>query len=100
MRRHVIGIIAILLLLGGAIYWISPPNSPLGHQVEAACWRLGPLLVMLWIAYPQLHHMPSWLWAAVPVLAIVLARWPKLFLVTIPLVIALAILQPRMGRKK
>ncbi len=100
MRRHIIGIIALLLLLGACIYWISPPQSEWSHQLEAACWRVGPLLVMLWIAYPQLHYMPGWLWAAVPVLVIVLARWPRGFLLAIPLVIALAVLQPRFGRRR
>lgn len=100
MRRQIIGIIALLLLFGGVYYWIRPPGSEWGHQFEAACWRLGPLLIMLWIAYPELHHMPRWLWTLVAVLAIILARWPKAFFLAVPLVIALAVLKPRIGRRE
>ena len=98
MRRHIIGILALLLLLGGVIYWIWPPQDGFGRQMEAACWRLGPVLVMLWTAYPQLNYVPGWLWMIIPPILAMLAWKPRLFLVAIPVVLALAILKPRLGR--
>ncbi len=100
MRRHLIGIIALLLLIGAVVFWIWPPEGSAGLQLEAACWRVGALMSVLWVAYPQVHHMPVWLWAAIPVLIIILARWPRYFLVAIPVLIALAILKPRTTQRR
>jgi hypothetical protein len=98
MRRHAVGVLAIVLLLGAAAFWVWPP-SPGYEQWEAACWRLGAITVMLWLAYPELMRIPVWLLALVPVLAIVLARWPKWFLVLIPVLIVVAILKRPLRRR-
>jgi hypothetical protein len=91
LRRHLVGILAMLLLLGGIAFWIWPPSEQY-EQFYAMCWRLGGILAVLWLAYPDLCRLPGWLLLALPVLAIVLVRWPRLFLWLIPLLIALAIL--------
>ena len=97
MRRHLIGIIAIALLLGGTALWLWPPSTEGWiHQFHAACWRVGALMSVLWLAYPQVHRMPAWLWAAIPALVLVLAVRPRWFLIAVPVVIALAILKPRL----
>ncbi len=100
MRRHLIGIIAIMLLVGAVIFWIWPPTAQ-GWQIqlEAACWRLGALMAVLWVAYPQVYHMPAWLLAMLPLLVVVLAIRPRWFLLALPIIIALAILKPQIGRR-
>ena len=100
MQRHTIGVIAILLLLGAIVFWVWPPQGAAYQQLEAACWRLGAVMVVWWIAYPQAKHLPPWLFGAIPVLIIILAVKPRWILVAIPILIALAILKPRLGRKK
>jgi len=96
-----IGILALALLFGAGVFWLWPPTGDSGWlaQLEAACWRLGPLLVVLWLAFPDLHRVPAWLWPSLLILLLILSRWPRAFLLAVPLLVALAILQPRIGRR-
>ena len=100
MRRHIIGIIALLLIIGALYFWIFPPRGAGSLQIEAACWRLGAFLSVLWMAYPEVHRMPAWFWAFLPVLVVVLAVRPRWFLVAVPIIVVLAILRPRIGKKR
>jgi hypothetical protein len=100
MRRHIIGIMAIILLLGGVAFWIWPPaDAGLMIQLEATCWRIGGCLVVLWLAYPDLRNIPRWIWLTVPVLILILARWPRMFLLAIPLLILYALIRPRISNR-
>ena len=90
MRRHLVGILAILFLLGGVAFLIWPPSAQY-DQLSSICWHVGPILAALWLAYPDLCRLPGWVLLALPVLAIVLVRWPKFLLMLIPLLIALAL---------
>ena len=101
MRRHAIGIIAIVLLIGGVVLVCWPVEGQgLFAGLNAACWRVGALMAVLWLAYPQIHRMPAWLWAAIPALAVVLAVRPRWFLIALPIVVALAVLRPRNGNRR
>lgn len=100
MRRHAIGIISIVLLLGAVWFLIWPASSAATLQLETACRRVGVLMAVLWLAYPQVHRMPSWLWTTVPVLVLILAIRPRWLLLAVPLIIVLAILKPRIGARK
>ena len=100
MRRHLIGILALLLLVGVLVTWNWKPESAWGMQTKVACWRLGPLLVIIWLAFPQFERMPSWLWFYVGAVLVLAAVKPKVLLVLIPIVIVLAILKPRIGRRE
>lgn len=96
MRRYAIGVIALILLSGGVALWIWPLEDANWHQMlQSACWRLGPCMAVLWLAYPQVKRLPAWLLGAIPLLLVILAARPKWFLVALPIVIALAILKPR-----
>jgi len=95
MQRHTLGILALLLLFGAVVFWIWPPERASGQQLEAACWRLGTLLAVWWVAYPEVKHMPAWLFGAIPVIIIVLALRPRWLVIAIPILIALAVLKPR-----
>ncbi len=100
MRRHLLGMIAVLLLAGAVVFWIWPPEGAAGQQFEAACWRVGALVAVFWLAYPQLHRVPSWLWPSLTVSLVVLAVRPKYFLLAVPIIVALAVLRPRFGRRR
>ena len=100
MRRHAIGMIAIGLLLGAVWFLVWPPDSAATQQFETACRRVGTLMAVLWLAYPQVRHMPGWLWTTLPALVLILAIRPRWLLLAVPLVIALAVLKPRFGRGK
>jgi hypothetical protein len=89
---------AVALLVGGLVLWIwSPRDQGALVQLEAACWRIGGCLAAFWLAYPDLRNIPRWLWIALPVMILVLAKWPRLFLLIIPLLILYAFLRPRLS---
>jgi len=95
MRRHLIGILAILLLLGAVYFWIWPPQTSFQDGLNAACSRAGVLAAVVWLAYGEIRRMPAWFWLSLPVLAVVLVKWPKQAVLLIPIIIALAMLRPR-----
>jgi hypothetical protein len=61
--------------------------------------RLGAIMAVWWLAYPDLRRLPAWLLASMPVLVIVLARWPRYIFLVVPLIVILAVLKPRWGSK-
>ena len=95
MRRHAIGIIAlVLLVVAGALrLWPIEGGGLLG--LEAACWRVGVLMVVLWIAYTDVQRIPAWMLGVVPVLMVLVALRPRLFVYVLPVVLCIAILRPR-----
>jgi len=95
VRRHAIGIIAVILLLAAVALWIWPLKTNWYQPFWAACCRLGPCMAVLWLAYPEVKRLPPWLLGAFPVLVIILAAKPRWFLIALPIVIALAILSPK-----
>lgn len=96
MRRHIIGIMAVALLIGAVGFWIWPPaEQGLMVQLEATCWRMGGCLAVLWLAYPDLRNIPRRFWIALPVSILVLVKWPRLFLLAIPLLILYALMARR-----
>jgi hypothetical protein len=102
MRRHAIGILALLLVAGAVFFWIWPPapQDAFAVQSKAACWRMGALLCALWLAYPHVSRIPRWMLMPSLVLLVVLARWPRLLLIAVPIVIVLAILKPRVAPRR
>ncbi len=94
MRRHLIGVIAVVLLSGVVWFQIWPPTDATSEGLQAACWRVGALMTVLWLAYPEVVRLPAWLVGTIPVLGVILALRPKWLVVAIPIVIALAILKP------
>ena len=99
MRRHAIGILAILLFCGAVAFAIWPPRGYWQADCQAGCWKAGLFCAVWWLAWPQAAHVPLWIWGSIPLLILVLIMRPKLFLILLPLVIALAIFWPRRGQK-
>lgn len=97
LRRHIIAIVAIGFLAAAVLFHYRPIGE---WELDACCLRTGAVIAVLWLAYPDLMRLPPWLLAMVPVLLIILAKWPKLFLLLVPLLIVLALLKPRWGGKR
>ncbi len=95
IRHHMIGAMSLVLLLLGVAVWWHPLPWPWYESLKAACFRLGPFLAVLWLAYPQVRKLPVWLLWTVPVLVALLVLRPRWFLLALPIVVLLAILQPR-----
>lgn len=104
MRRHLIGILSLVLLAGAALFLVFPPQSVMTTEWQAACGRMGLLLGLLWLAWPQAVRLPRWLLIAVPLAAMVLVLRPKYFLFAVPMVVLVAVavsmLMPRPARGK
>jgi hypothetical protein len=98
MRRISIGIIAVLLFVGAVYFHAYPPEGGFWTQLESACWRVGTLMAVIWLAYPEVSRLPAWLLGTVPLLGIILALRPRYLLIAVPIVIAMAILKPRVRR--
>jgi len=98
MRRHVIALFAIGLLLGAGAFQIWPPETPMQLDLHAACLRMGLLLGLWWLAYPQTVRLPLWIWVAIPASVLAVALRPKLIFWIVPIAIVIAILRPRRRR--
>ncbi len=101
MRQWIIGIMALVLLLAGALLWIWPTQEQgLSVQLQSACWRIGGCLALVWLAYPDLRNIPRWFWIIALVLIVVLAKWPRFFLLAIPLLLIYALIRPLLSAEK
>jgi hypothetical protein len=101
MRRHAIGIIALLLLVGNVVLRVWPlPDETWQVWMLSACARLGPVLALLWFAFDEVERLPAWVLPLILAVLVALALRPKLFLIAVPVIVALAILRPRFGRKR
>jgi hypothetical protein len=98
VRRHIVGSLAAVLLAGALVLQFLPQHEHL-EPIWASCWRLGALLAVWWLAWPDLQRLPGWLLAVFPLLAIILWRVPKLFLLAVPALIVVALLRPRRARR-
>lgn len=99
MRRHLLGILALILLAGFVYFQIWPPTMPWQTGVASGCSRGGLLAGVLWIAFREFDQIPPWLVGLLLTAAVVIIIQPRLALLAIPLIIALAILRPRFGRR-
>jgi hypothetical protein len=75
MRRHILGALALVLLLGAVVIWRWWPNAELEM---ACCWRGGAILAAAWLAYEDVQRLPNWLLVTLPVVLIVLVRVPRM----------------------
>ena len=99
MRRHAIGIIALLLLACAVVFLIFPiGNVAWQEPLGSACCRVGALMAALWLAYPDMHRVPTWLWGTLFAILVVVAIRPRTVFLAVPIIVALAILRPRIGR--
>lgn len=99
MRRHLIGIIALLCLVGTVAFEIRPPEGAWDTVLQGGCSRGGALAAVVWLAYPDVRRIPGWLWSMLLAVLVVVAIRPRTVLLAIPLIIILAILRPRAGRR-
>ena len=98
MQRHVLGMISIVMLsLGASLYVWQPFESLQG--IHGMCVKVGVVLLALWLAFPQINRLPAWLFQAILVSVVVVARWPRMIFLVVPIAIAYWMLQPRRKTK-
>ena len=80
MRRHLLGVMSLAFLGFAAIVCLSPPLA--AYQGAGLIGvRIGLVLGVLWIAWPDLLRLPKWTWFAVLIglLLVVFARGVLVF---------------------
>ena len=95
MHRPTVAILASILLTGGVYLSLVDHDDGFTAGLHAACWRVGGLLVAIWIAHPQLVRLPAWIYAVGCAAAVAIAVRPRLAIIVVPLVLAALWLRPR-----
>jgi hypothetical protein len=90
MQRRILAVLAISSLVSAVILQLWSPDA---EVTIACCWRGGAILAAAWLAYDDVQRLPNWLIVLLPVLLIVLVRWPRLLLLIVPFLIAWFIVQ-------
>ena len=67
--------------------------------LSGTCLRIGAVLGILWLAWPQLRQIPIWLVGVIGVALLVVLRYPKLLWAALPLSFVLWLLRPRTPRR-
>ena len=99
MQRPAIGIIALALLASGAGLYFGVGGSQ-ALTWAAGCLRIGMVMAVTWLAYPQLSRLPLWFFGLLLACVVAVAFRPKLILAAVVILIAATILRPRKpGRK-
>ena len=101
MRRHAVGVIALLMLGFGIGLWIWPPSGGGAAFAHGMCLKVGLVLGAVWLAWPQLERLPPWLFGAVFVLIMAITIRPRVTLallpyaaMVVPLLLLLHVLRP------
>ena len=90
MQRRILGVAAVVFLLGAAVLWWWRPEM----EIELAFFsRMGAILLAAWLAYDDVQRLPGWVLLVLPVVLIVVVRWPRLLLLLIPALVLWAILR-------
>jgi hypothetical protein len=91
MQRRILGIAAVVFLMAAGALWYS--GRP-GMEVELAFFsRMGAVLLAARLAYEDVQKLPGWLLVLLPVILVVLVRWPRLLWLLLPVLAAWAILR-------
>ncbi|REJ66698.1 MAG: hypothetical protein DWQ31_13825 [Planctomycetota bacterium] len=99
MRRHALGVLALLFLAGGLLLVARPQLAGNSASFYAGVGiRVGAVLGVLWLAYPHLDFLPQALLVALVAAGVVLATRRGLFPIAVVLIAAILILRPRSGR--
>ena len=99
--RTKIGLIGIVLLaVGGFVRWFPHESLANSETLQAACIRIGAVMCVLWIAYPEVIKLPTWISAATFLAAPVLAWKPRVALLVVPLLFVLWLLYPKSKKQE
>lgn len=76
MHRPTIAVVTIALLAGAAAGYFFDFGS---YGIASACWRVGMVTAMLWLALPELNRLRNkWLFGLMALGLVVAAVRPKL----------------------
>lgn len=88
-----------LLVMGGYLHWFPPEGIDNTEGLEAAGLRVGLVMVALWLAYPELVKLPTWISVATFVATPIIAWRPRAALIVLPVLLVTWILYPRSKKR-
>jgi hypothetical protein len=94
--RAAVGLFAVALLAFGILGRNLSDESLVA--AAGASLRVGIVMAIWWLAYPQAQRLPLWLVVASAAGLFIVLRWPKALLIIIPLLAILWFLGPRARR--
>jgi hypothetical protein len=71
VRRNLLGLIALGMLSLAVAAFFYPPFAKY-EGAGALGLRVGCVLGVVWLSWPDLHRLPPWTWYVLPIGAIVL----------------------------
>lgn len=93
MHRPTVAVVTIALLAGAAAGYLFDFGS---HGVASACWRVGMITAMLWLALPELNRVRNkWLFGLMALGLVLAAVRPKLLPLLLVITAVYAVLRPR-----
>lgn len=96
MHRPTVAIITVVLLAGAAASYFFDIG---GQGIASACWRVGMVTAMFWLALPELNRVRNkWLFGLLAVGLLTAALRPKLLPLVLVLTAIYAVLRPRVRR--
>jgi hypothetical protein len=84
VRRNLLGLIA-LVLLGMATAVCLYPRLATYQAAGFMGMRIGMVLGVLWLAWPDLSRLPGWSWLVLPIGLVLLTYARSVFLYAFPL---------------
>jgi len=90
MQQRIIALLTVVFLIGAAAVWFWRPEE---RALLAFFGRGGAILAAAWLAYDNLQRLPGWILIVLPVVLVVLVRWPRLLLALIPALMIWGIVQ-------
>lgn len=93
--RHQIGIVSLLLLVATVVLWLNSGPGEDVPAVQGALLKVGLTFAAVWLAYPQLAKLPTWLAAITVGSVLTILIFRKAAIILIPLLIVIWFLRPK-----
>ncbi len=97
MRRHALGIVALLFLIGWAGLLAFAPETSANQLVAGSAMRIGLVLGALWLALPQLIQIkakvPGWLLGSLAAAGLIIAVRPSLAVYVLVVLVVFGVIQ-------
>ncbi len=83
-RRRTIAIISAVTLAAGLLGLLVPPAGSSWDAAAGSCIRIGAVMFAIWLAYPDLERIPTWLWGGLLTAVAIVAARPKSAFIVVP----------------
>ena len=89
-RRPMLGAISLTLIVTSAVIWIIPGASDDWAFAQGVSVKVGTVMLMAWVAYPQLERLSPWKTVTVMAVGGIMILRPQLIPVLVRILVVLA----------